>query len=63
MIWDFEGQPLNLEAAAQDALEWLEILYSQQPHLDHKSYRALRRCIEKLKLFLEEEKPNDPRTV
>ena len=25
-LWDAEGEPVNLEAAAQDALEWLRVL-------------------------------------
>jgi hypothetical protein len=49
--WDKEGSPMNLEAAAEDAYEWLR-RFSEQPMF--ASFRELRDAKDELRKFLDE---------
>lgn len=60
-VWDGEGAPVNLAAAAVDALEWLD-LFGRRPDLarvNAENRGRMARCADALRGFLPE-RPADP---
>jgi len=48
--WDKEGNPLNLQAAAEDAYEWLKVF----PSKSYATNKKLEGAIKELRRFLDE---------